>query len=106
MPAGLPSAGDLHPLLWCSISLRNSALVRATPASPLRHSALSTEHFRRNSMRRLIFRLAAVVTIMAMVAGTGIRTTATANSPANRLDLAAMALDGSDLPEGALLYLE
>src|SRR5688500_2336987 len=57
-------------------------------------------------MRRLIFRLAAVATIVAMVAGTGIRTTATANSPANRLDLAAMALDGGDLPEGALLYRE
>lgn len=57
-------------------------------------------------MRRLAIRMAAIVTILALIAGTGLRATEAANEPANRLDLAAMTLDGDDLPDGALLYIE
>jgi hypothetical protein len=56
--------------------------------------------------RRLVVRLTAVAMILVLVAGAGGRGADAQGEPAVRLDLAAMALDGNDLPGDALLYVE
>ena len=56
--------------------------------------------------RRLAARLMVLTTVLALVAGTGGRVTEAQNELVRRLDLAAMTLDGNDLPDGALLYVE
>src|SRR5688572_1050411 len=57
-------------------------------------------------VRRMVSRLAMLAIVLVLLAGAGARGTGAANEPVNRLDLAAMTLDGNDLPEGALLFVE
>jgi hypothetical protein len=54
--------------------------------------------------RRLVVRLVAVAAMLALVGGVGTRSAGAAS--VTRLDLAAMTLDGNDLPDDALLYVE
>jgi hypothetical protein len=54
--------------------------------------------------RRLVVRIAAVAAMLALVAGLGPKSAGAAS--VTRLDLAAMTLDGNDLPDDALLYVE